>query len=132
MKSISEIVADLDALIKTINSSSVKVDNGVIHFDISLPTGSSSEPNHLSRAVVATLLVQLMDLFMRSATNRIIDSAVEVDYREPILYGQDIHIQSKVVERDSGKVYLRSEIRFDSGVVAAIGRGIYTLIGEGL
>lgn len=132
MKSISEIVSDLDALIKTIDSSSVQVDNGVIRFDISLPTVSSSEPNHLSRAVVATLLVQLMDLSLRSATNRIIDSAVEVDYREPILYGQDIHIQSRVLERDSGKVYLRSEIRFDSGAVAAIGRGIYTLIGEGL
>ena len=97
-----------------------------------LNSSFNSEFNILPRAFVALLLVQLMDLSMRTVTNRIIDSAVEVDYRETILYGQIIHIQSKVVERESGKVYLRSDFRFDNGVVAAIGRGIYTLIGEGL
>lgn len=132
MKSTSEIVSDLDALIRTIDMSSVQADGDVIRLDISLPAASSSEPNVLSRAFVATLLVQLMDLSMRPVTNRIIDSAVEVDYRKTIMYGQDIHIQSKVVERESGKVYLRCDIRFDNGVVAAIGRGIYTIIREGL
>lgn len=49
----------------------------------------------------------------------------EVDYHEEVRYGQIIHITSKVVEQENGRIHLRSEIRLPNGIVAAVGRGIF-------
>ena len=125
MEPSSSIIPALDAQIWRLEALVHKSDNDIVDIDLLLAEAADPSSPSLSRGTIANLLIQAMESTVATIANTSPKVGFEVDYHEEVRYGQIIHITSKVVEQENGRIHLRSEIRLPNGIVAAVGRGIF-------
>ena len=100
-------------------------DNGTVFTDITFDEGQQGPPGHAHGGALAAVLDEVMGMATWQAGYQVLAVHLEVDYKQPVPLGQQVHITGQVTEADGRVVRTSGEVRLQNDIIAAVGHGVY-------